>query len=78
MHKSAYNKDNWLLYIYSKACLLEGGPFQFFDFLPSQLKEARRDVEVVTTTDVDNEARAGNSLLQMLRFGHKVKPLSRL
>ena len=51
MHKSAYNKDNWLYpqkhafeSMLKKFYLLEGSQFQFFDLLPSQLKEARRDV----------------------------------
>ena len=37
-------------------------------------------VEVVTVADVDDEDRAGNSLLQIweLRFGHKAKLLFRL
>ena len=37
-------------------------------------------VEVVTVSDVDDEERVGNSLLQIWkrRFGHKVKLLFRL
>ena len=37
-------------------------------------------VEVVTVADVDDEDRVGNSLLQIwkLKFGHKIKFLSRL
>ena len=41
---------------------------------------AKRLVEVVTLTDVSDEDRVGNSLLQIwkLRLGHKAKLLFRL
>ena len=37
-------------------------------------------VEVVTVSDVDDEKRVGDSLVQIwkLKFGHKIKFLSRL